>query len=84
MLDQQQQETPEEIDPAAEQKMVQNVLDALLQDDEPHEPKVRHHHAYLRGPVLSSSSSLHPPTCISTLVSTISLPPNLSVSHKLT
>lgn len=45
MLNQQEQDTAEVVDPAAEQKMVQNVLDALLQDEEPPEPQVSHQQA---------------------------------------
>ena len=56
MLGQQGQDTAEVLDPAAEQKMVQNVMDALLQDGHTHEPKVSHpyacavHHHYLLCP----------------------------------
>lgn len=45
MLGQQEQDTAEVVDPAAEQKMVQNVLDALLQDEEPVKPQVSHRQA---------------------------------------
>lgn len=45
VLGQQEQDTAEVDDPAAEQKMVQNVLDALLQDEEPLAPQVSHSQA---------------------------------------
>ena len=63
MLGQQEQEAPEVIDPAAEQKMVQNVLDGLLQDEESHEPKVSHQHAYLQDPTacIPAVAPLHHP-----------------------
>lgn len=47
MLGKQGQDTADVTDPATEQKMVQSVLDALLRDEELHEPKVSHQHACL-------------------------------------
>ena len=47
LVGQEAQDTAEVVDPAAEHRMVQNVLDALLQDDKVPEPKVSQQHAYL-------------------------------------
>lgn len=90
MLSRQEQDTASVIDPAAEQKMVQNVLDTLLQDEESHEPRVSRQHAYLLCsaaliPVaLQQLNLLAPAHCISTFVSTMIVQPRLFVPYKLT